>query len=124
MMADFAARHPKAVEKLVLVAPAIGASAIPDQCSRLIGAGAAPMLLLWAADDNVIPFGNSALWVRECAPHVTFRSIEQGGHRIVAEAYDTAIYSFLQGTAVPPSPLVRQRSADAEYLVVERSDHG
>ena len=93
-VATFAARHPKAVAKLVLTAPALGRSEIADVCAQLNAAGA-PMLLLWAEDDPVVPFGNSKVWSSTCS-RVQLHSEPTGGHRILP-GYATAVADFVKG---------------------------
>ena len=90
-VAEFAARHPKAAEKVVLVAPAIPNAQISATCERLNS----PLLLLWAEDDPVMPVKNGVLMKQTCA-HASLHTTPQGGHRIITEVYAAIINAFLQ----------------------------
>ena len=90
-VAAFAADHPKAVERLVLDAPALSVSDI-SQIGNRLNMARAPLLLLWAEDDSVIPFNHATAWRTACS-HAQLTSVAVGGHRIL-EAYVETILSF------------------------------
>ena len=92
-VAGLVAAHPKAVEKVVLDAPAAGAAAIEATCTTLNASGA-PLLLLWAEDDKVIPFSpNSEIWMSKCK-HATLKTTPSGGHRIITSEYAGSVLAF------------------------------
>ena len=96
-VAAFAADHPKNVERLVLDAPALSISDISQIGSRL-NMARAPLLLLWAEDDSVIPFNHATAWHSTCS-HAQLTSVAVGGHRIL-EAYVEKILKFAKGKAL------------------------
>ena len=99
-VASFAASNPSAIARLVLDAPAVRRADVRSLCS---GFPKVPILMLWAEDDGVIPFGTSAEWLSAC-PKARLHSEPTGGHRILA-AFAQPVVAF---AAMKPSALVEK----------------
>lgn len=91
--ANYAANHPTAVSKLVLVAPALGGdkalSAIKDRTQHL------PVYLAWAKDDRIMPAKRTDKWIDVLGDRLTTLNKDSGGH-VIFDEYAPSIAAFLK----------------------------
>lgn len=84
---EFAASHPEMVTRLVLVAPALADMTLIERIARI------PTALFWARDDPVKSY-DLAKQYADGMEQCQLLSINDGGHRIVAE-YVPSIQAFV-----------------------------
>ena len=90
--AAFAASHTDRIAKLVLDAPAFDLVSVPETCKAL-NAGGVPLQLLWAEDDNVVPYTRALSWKKLCT-NAQLHGVLNGGHRILDEYWPVVLGFF------------------------------